>query len=280
MRTMTRQFRIWPFLLGMAFLPLAAFGQADEREEIVTLTEKIQKEPNNAALYRRRGEMHRTIQNWDAAQSDYDKARELDPKAMDDVDFLKGRLYLEANWPTSAKVALDRFLAKHKDHIEALIARARAHSRLGQPKASSDDYARALQLAPQPQPEFYLERAQTLAAAGDAHLADAIGGLDEGMKKLGPLPTLQLAAIDLEVRQKKIDAALARIDSAAAATPRKEPWLARKGDILRQAGRIREAREAYQAALKALESLPPARRNVPATAALEQRIRDEAASLK
>lgn len=280
MRAMTRYFRLWPFLLGVAFLPFPAFGQADEREEIVTLTEKIRKDPQNAALYRRRGEMHRTVQNWDAAQSDYDQARHLDPKAMDDVDFLKGRVYLEANWPTSAKVALDRFLLRHKDHIEALIARARAHSKLGQRKASSDDYARALQLAPQPQPEFYLERAQTVAAGGDDHLADAVNGLDEGIKKLGPLPTLLLAAIDLEVQQKKFDAALARVDSAAAATPRKETWLARKGDILRQAGRTSEAREAYRAALKALETFPPARRNVPATAALEKRLRDESASLK
>jgi tetratricopeptide (TPR) repeat protein len=271
---------IWAVVLGVALLPFATFGQADEREEIISLTEKIQKDPKNAALFRRRGEMHRTVQNWDAAQSDYDKARDLDPKAMDDVDFLKGRLYLEANWPTSAKVALDRFLAKHKDHMEALIARARAHSKLGQRKASSDDYARALQLAPQPQPEFYLERAQTIAAGGDDHLTDAVNALDEGVRKLGPLPTLQLAAIDIEVRQRKFDAALARIDSAAATTARKETWLARKGDILRQAGRTAEAREAYRAALKALETLPPARRNVPATAALEKRIRDEAASLK
>ena len=91
---------------------------------------------------------------------------------------------------------------------------------------------------------------------------------------------MQLTAIDLEVRQKRYDAALARIDTVAAATPRKETWLARKGEILRQAGRPAEAREAYRAALQALESLPPARRNVPATAALEKNIREQYESLK
>lgn len=271
----------WFLLLSCALLcPLAVFGQADEREEIVTLSEKIRSDPTNSALYRRRGDMNRTVQNWDAAHSDYEQASTLDPKSMDDVDFLKGRLFLEANWPASARIALDRFLKKHNNHVEAFIARARALSKLGLRAASAADYSRALELAPQPQPELYIERAQTLAADGDARLNDAVAGLDEGLKKLGPVVTLQLAAIDLEVRQKRYDAALTRIDAAAAATPRKESWLARKGDILRQAGRPAEAREAYRAALQALESLPAARRNVPATAALEKNIREQYEKLK
>ena len=266
-------------LISVLISPLAALGQADEREEIVTLTEQIRKDPNNSALYRRRGDLNRTVQNWDAAHSDYEQAWTLDSK-IDDIDFLKGRLFLEANWPTSAKVALDRFLAKHKNHVEALTARARALSKLGLTAASTADYSRALEFAPQAQPELYIERAQTLAAAGPESLNDAVQGLDEGLKKLGPVVTLQLAAIELEVRQKHYDAALTRIDAAAATTPRKETWLARKGEILRQAGRTAEAREAYRAALQALESLPPARRNVPATATLEKNIREQYEALK
>ncbi|HKQ38563.1 MAG TPA: tetratricopeptide repeat protein [Verrucomicrobiae bacterium] len=272
--------RFWLLILSCAIVsPSALLGQADEREEIVTLTEQIRKEPTNSALYRRRGDMNRTVQNWDAAHSDYEQASTLDSK-IDEIDFLKGRLFLEANWPASAKVALDRFLRQHNNHVEALITRARALAKLGLSAASAGDYSRALQLTPQPQPELYIERAQTVAAEGDAHLNDAVAGLDEGLKKLGPVVTLQLAAIDLELRQKRYDAALERIDAAAAATPRKESWLARKGEILRLAGRGAEAREAYRAALQALESLPAARRNVPATAALEKNIREQYEKLK
>ena len=275
---MSARFRLLPVIFAL-LSPFALFAQADEREEIVTLTEQIRKDPNNVTLYRRRGDLNRTVQYWDAAHSDYEQAWTLDSK-IDDIDFLKGRLFLEANWPASAKVALDRFVTKHKNHVEALIARARALSKLGLPAASAVDYSRALELTPQAQPELYIERAQTLAAAGPDSLNDAVQGLDDGIKKLGPVVTLQLTAIDLEVRQKRYDAALARIDTVAAATPRKETWLARKGEILRQAGRPAEAREAYRAALQALESLPPARRNVPATAALEKNIREQYESLK
>ncbi|HEY3236459.1 MAG TPA: tetratricopeptide repeat protein [Polyangiaceae bacterium] len=290
-----------PVLLSAMLLPLCAFAQADEREEIVTLTEQLRKEPAKVALYLRRGDMYRTIQNWDAAQADYDYARSLDPK-IDDIDFLKGRLFLEANWPLSAKIALDRFLATHTNHVDALIARARAQSKLGLRAASAQDYSRALQLAPQSQPELYIERAQTLAGRdsgvgrgvpaeplvgrdsvepGAANYAnEALQGLDEGIKKLGPLVTLQLAAIDIELGQKRYDAALERVEAAAAASPRKETWLLRKGEILREAGRPAEARAAFHSALQAIETLPPARRNVPAMAALEKRIREQYQAVK
>jgi hypothetical protein len=59
----------------------------------------------------------------------------------------------------------------------------------------------------------------------------------------------------------------------AALSPRKDPWLARRAEILERAGRRAEARATYRSALAALESLPPARRSAPATHELEQRLR-------
>ena len=92
------------------------------------------------------------------------------------------------------------------------------------------------------------------------------------MKRMGPLITLQLYAIDLEAKQKSYDAALARLDKVAAASPRKETWLARKGEILQLAGRPEQAADAFQAALKAIAQLPDTRRYVPAMQELEKRI--------
>jgi len=172
-----------PVLLVVALFPVRGLAQADEREEIVTLTEQIRKQPAKTALYLRRGDMYRAVQNWDASQADYDYARALDAK-IDDIDFLKGRVFLEANWPLSAKVALDRFLTNHANHVDALVARARAHSKLGLRAASAHDYSRALELTPQPQPELYIERAQILASGGADYANEALQGLDDGIKKL------------------------------------------------------------------------------------------------
>ena len=89
-----------------------------------------------------------------------------------------------------------------------------------------------------------------------------------------------LSAIDIEVKQQQFDRALTRLSTVAASSPRQETWLARKGEILQTAGRTTEARDAYRAALSAMEKLPPARRNVPAMQELQKRIQAELEKLK
>ena len=124
-----------------------------------------------------------------------------------------------------------------------------------------------------------MERAQVLAAAGSEFLPEALSGLDDGIARMGSLVTLQLFAIDVELKQKHYDGALARVDKIAEKSPRKETWLVRRGEILQQAGRPDEARRAYQSALSSLQTLPPTRRFVPAMQELERRIKRELESL-
>ena len=51
-----------------------------------------------------------------------------------------------------------------------------------------------------------------------------------------------------------------RLDQIIAAVPRPETWLARRGEILEQAGRLEAARQDYTAALAAVAALPEHRR--------------------
>jgi tetratricopeptide (TPR) repeat protein len=145
--------------------------------------------------------------------------------------------------------------------------------KLGEGEAAANDFTRAISRVPDPKPDYYLERAQALVSAGDAHVVYALRGLDEGIRKLGPLIALRVRAIDLELLRKNFDGALTRLEPILAQSPRRETWLARKGDILEQAGRTREAREAYAAALNAIESLPPNHRKTRTMVALENRLR-------
>lgn len=259
-------------------MPLSVPAHGDLHIQIQEVTRQIEKEPRNAELYLKRGELHRAHQEWDAAQADYDYVSTLNAK-LTVVDLARGRMFLEANWPISAKVALDRFLAVHTNHVEGLTARARTLVKLDQRLAAARDYTSAINHSTEPRPELYLERAQALTTEGGAHWDAAIKGLDEGIKKLGPLVTLQLYAIDVEIKQKRFDAALNRLERVAAQSPRKETWLARRGEILQQAGRDGEAREAFQSALAAMDKLPPARRHVPAMVELEKRLQQALDSL-
>jgi tetratricopeptide (TPR) repeat protein len=239
-------------------------------EQLAEVSARLRRDPRNASLYLKRGELYRLHREWRRAAADYDRAARLDPR-LAAVDFARGRMLFEAGRAREAKSALDRFLRAEPRHAEALATRARVLVRLGRRAEAAQDFTRALALAPEP--DLFVERAAVLAAAGGEHAREALGGLDEGVARLGPLVTLQLPAIELELREGRYDAALARLDTVAARAPRQESWLARRGDILLRAGRTEEARAAYAAALAALETLPAPRRRTRAVAELEAHVR-------
>jgi tetratricopeptide (TPR) repeat protein len=245
---------------------------ADEeiQQHIRELTQKIQKDPRQPNLFVQRGELFFADADWDGALADFEYAGILNPK-LATLDLLRGRVFAGAKWWRVAKGCLDRFLLVQTNHAEALILRGRVLVQLGQRLAAVQDLTRAL--ATDPRPDLFIERAQYLEAEGEAHYAPALEGVEEGIKKLGPLITLEVTALDLELKQKKVEAALTRVDALTTQANRKESWLARRGDILRDAGRPDEARTAYQGALAALDKVPPVRRNVPAMQELEKQIR-------
>jgi tetratricopeptide (TPR) repeat protein len=258
--------------------PWRAGAHAELILQIEMVTKEIAQDPRNAELYIRRGQLRREHVEYDAAYADFEQALALEPD-LPAIDFLRGRLYLDWGWPLSARACLDRFLARHPKHAEGFTWRARALVRLDQRLAATSDYDQAIALSPEAGPDLFVERAQMLMAEGPEHFGAVLRGLDEGIKRLGPLVTLQLFAIDAELKQGNFDGALARVDSIAARSPRKETWLARRGEILRQAGRPAEAKRAYVDALAALRTLPPTRRNVPAMQELARRIQAEIDSL-
>ncbi len=94
-------------------------------EQLVKLTQQIKKDPTNSNLYLKRGELHRLSRDWRAAQDDYDHAQRLNPQLIE-VEFCRGKMWLEAGNPERAKDALDLFLKQKPDRDDALLSRARA----------------------------------------------------------------------------------------------------------------------------------------------------------
>lgn len=248
-----------------------SFARAHEglHEQIVAITARITRDPKNAALYLQRGELYRLHRDWARAAADYDRVSRLQP-SLTIVDLGRGKMFLESRRFQQAKFVLDRFLRQQPRHVEGLITRGRVLAKIRSRLEAAKDFTEALALAPEP--ELYLERAQVLAG-DERYLQEALRGLDEGIKQLGPLVTLELAAIDLELRWNNYDAALTRLDVITRQSERKETWLVRRGEILKAAGRHEEARKAFSAAIVAIESLPPERRQSRAMTALEHRAR-------
>ncbi len=262
-------------LLGLMLLATVASAHDGVHEQIAEVTARIKRAPLDASLYLKRGELYRLHQDWRRAGADYNRAAHLQP-GLAVVDLARGKMLFEAGRPQSARIALDRFLLKQPKHLEALVTRARVLVKLRRVVEAGQDFTAAIRLSSTPQPELYIERARLLGEEpgnNSQNIIEALRGLDEGLGRLGPLVTLQLYAVDLELRRKDYDKALARLETVAAQSPRKETWLFRRGEILLLAGRKMEARVAFGSALAALQALPIHRRHTRAVTDLEARLR-------
>jgi predicted Zn-dependent protease len=264
---------------GVLILPGRAAAHGSLHEQIDAVTKAIAANPGDARLYVKRGELHRFHGQLAAALADYVEASRLDP-SLPEADLGRGRALLDANRAGRAHEPLVRFLHARPDHAEGRLALARCLGKLGRGTEAAVEYTRAATLFSRPSPDVYLERARVLAAAGRTE--EAIRGLDEAIARLGPLVALEETAIELELRRRSWDAALARVDRVAAASQRRESWMVRRAEILLAAGRDREAREAYVAARTAIDSLPPRLRRTRAMERLDRKVRSslEHSSLK
>src|ERR1044072_144612 len=101
----------WNMLACAAMLcvPCLAFGHADIETQIAAVTERIEKEPLNAELYLKRGELQRMHANWQEAEADYSRAAKLNPK-LATVELARGNMLLDSGRAELAKEAFDRFL--------------------------------------------------------------------------------------------------------------------------------------------------------------------------
>jgi tetratricopeptide (TPR) repeat protein len=178
-------------------------------------------------------------------------------------------MYYEAGLLPEAKNELDRLLRAVPEHQEGLLTRARLLTKLDEPLQAALDYDKVIAGLENPTPEFYLERAKALVAGGPEQTARALAGLDEGIRRLGPLFTLVDFAIDLEVQAARYDAALRRLDKQLGPALAPERLLYRRGTILGLAGRPAEARKSYVQALESLRRAPIRRRSTRAAQELE-----------
>ena len=266
-----KYFNQFSFFLLFFILPMQASSHPGFDDEIDHITERINAEPANAELYWLRGDVNRIYKHWDRALADFQEVRRIDPEFYKS-DLGIGRSYYDQSLYLDAITYLNRFLVREPCNIRGLLVRARAWHQLGRHQRAAGDYTLAIEQFKSPQkptPVFYLERAKTLEAAGWAYVDDAVKGLDEGLKMLGPIITLELYAVDLETKRKNYDAALQRMDRIIKRSARKDVYLVSRSKILMLAGREDEARQDLQSAQDAIERLPSSRRESRAVKQIE-----------
>ena len=229
-------------LAGLLLLAGPSFAHLPWDDQLDVLAEQIREEPLNASLYVRRADLRKELGDIQGASIDLDRASELDPQ-LDLVDLGRGLLSLEVDDPQMAQFFLDRFLDRNPDHAKALLASARALRQLQEFDLAAKRYQGAIDGYSMVKPAFFVELAEVQVEAGSP--GAAVETLDEGVRRFGPLTSLQIRAIDILADQGKTQKALNRLDRLTTTSPQTAKWMLRKGEILESAGRWVEAEVAY-----------------------------------
>lgn len=235
-----------------------SFAHGDLHERIANVTQEINRSNDPVDLYVRRAELHCQHRDWTEARSDFARARDFIPK-LKLLDFYEGRMEYKAKRPSVAIALLDRQLRAIPDHLSARLFRARAEVQAHRLPDAIRDYDEILDRMEHPSPDYYVERARA-QVANKVGVKKILDGIDHGVERLGPIVTLQVLALELEMQHQRWAAALRRIDRTLPTLPLQSTWLMHRGEVLVYLGRTKEARTAYLRALQQMEAIPAARR--------------------
>jgi tetratricopeptide (TPR) repeat protein len=227
----------------------AAHPGVHEQEQAVA--DELALRPGDPEMHLRQGRLLAERGEWDAALEAYERARSFGADS-DRVDVVAGAALLDAGWPRMAKRRFDTVLERNPGRDDARLGRARAWVKLDHPEAAAVDFAAALERMADPRPAYALEQRDVLLAIGRRE--EALTALDRAISRIGVVPTLLLAAIDVALDLERYDDALLRIDGLLKTSPGHPLWIARRAAILDRAGRRDEARAAYADALERVRS--------------------------
>lgn len=248
----------WLLLLGG---PQLAAGHGAYHDVVEELTRRLEATPDDADLRFTLACAHQEHGEWALALAELERVERLAP-ARHPTGWVRGQALATGGHWQAAKGELDRFLTTLPGHAGALALRGRVLLHLGQAKAALDDFQAALKANANPSPELCLEATAAMQAAeGTKPAAELLASLID--RQTRPDPGLLARALELDVESGRLAQALTRVDALQATAPRPEPWMARRAELLAQAGRNAESRAAWQALHDHLAALPSLERGIP-----------------
>src|SRR5258707_5352869 len=117
-------------------------------------TRAIETVPKEAAYVYARANANYRKGEWTAAAADFDRAAELDPK-IENIDYLRGYAHRAAGDFEKAREILEKFVATHPDHVDALSSLGYVAIEQGRLDDADAPRKHALELSPDEVPVLY-----------------------------------------------------------------------------------------------------------------------------
>lgn len=238
-------------------LTAGAAGDGELLDQIERVSQQLRVEPGRADLFLVRADLLRRWGRLEAALGDVRQAQRHGAEQAD-LTLAKARVQRDAGHPYRALAGLGRCIDLAPDHLALRQERAQLLNRLGRSQAAARDYAWVASHNPTPSPDLFVAWHRELVGAGLP--AAALAALEAGRQALGPLVSLELPALELELELGRFDAALERTARLQRNVPRMDGWGLTRGRVLALAGRSADAGQAYRDALQHLAQLNPRRR--------------------
>ena len=201
-------------LIIVLFWTVCASAQTPKqwRDSVSVLIEQINLHPNNIDLRLKKAEANINLSQYDYAAEEYSKVLKLDEHNLAALYF-RAYCYTQLRQYSMARADYDAFLAIQPEYLEAHLGLARVLQLLNRRADAVDELNRCVQMFPD---------------SADAYAARAA----------------------YETQLKQYDAALYDWDEALRLRPNDASLTVSKVDILLNLGRVREAREALDKAVK------------------------------
>jgi tetratricopeptide (TPR) repeat protein len=201
-------------LIIVLFWTVCASAQTPKqwRDSVSVLIEQINLHPKNIDLRLKKAEANINLSQYDYAAEEYSKVLKLDERNLAALYF-RAYCYTQLRQYSMARADYDAFLAIQPEHLEAHLGLARVLQLLNRRADAVDELNRCVQMFPD---------------SADAYAARAA----------------------YETQLKQYDAALYDWDEALRLRPNDASLTVSKVDVLLNLGRIREAREALDKAVK------------------------------
>lgn len=240
--------------IGLVVALLAASAATAHEPDpimIADLTARLSEASSPAHALLVRAELHRSAGEWDAAARDLEDAAALDPRAPL-LELCRAVLAFERGRAPEALPAFERYLALTPDDGIAHAWYARALRSMGRAAEAAVHYDAAFSHSRRVSLDLIFERV-ALADSLDGP-SEALVHIERGLARVGASFPLEMAALDLEIRLHRTEAALERLGrlEQGGADPFSLGW--RRGQVLRAAGRVLEADVAWTSTLEQLET--------------------------